>query len=124
MNAENNKLMNAELEIVAKPETKLAIAHLKMVEILTALDPTLRNKKLRNGFDKVRIEAESIADVAWALDKMADDLLRDIYRLIDLLTVELASTSMIADAVKEVDEPTSEANSPTQRQKEQTPGPR
>ena len=95
--------MNTELEIVAAPETKLAIAHLKLVEILTTLDPSSRNKKLRNGFKKVRVEAETLVGTSWALGRMSDELLRDIYRLIDLLTVELASTSMMADAIREAD---------------------
>lgn len=106
-------------------ETKLAIAHLKLVEIIKALEPGPRNKRLRNGFRKVQTEAESLSDMTSALDKISDDLLRDIYRIIDLLTVELASTSMIAEAIGEVDEPTSVKTLPQpQHQTEQTPVPR
>jgi len=105
VNKAKQAAMDTELatyEISVRPETKLALAHLKLNEVITALDPASRGKKLRNGFRKLQIEAEALSTVTLAMDKLSDEILRDIYRLIDLITVELGSSSMMEETIREV----------------------
>jgi hypothetical protein len=101
-------LMNvelAELEVKVSSPIKLAVAHAKLKEIICALDPSTRHKRLKNGFTKILLEAEMLANVTLAVDKLSDEILRDIYHLIDLITVEIGSADMIDELIREADKP-------------------
>lgn len=118
-------MITTQVVVSVSPETKLLVAYQKLVEIMTVLDPGKRGDKIRARFDELRSDAERLGQATAALDILSERLIESVYFLADMITVELASTTMIADAVKEADEPTSEANLlQPQHQKEQTPGPR
>jgi len=85
------------------PEMRLMNAYQKLVEIMTTLDPGKRGDKIRARFDELRIDANRLSEATAALDELSRKLLESIYLLADMLTVELASTDMIADTIKNVD---------------------